>query len=252
MIYDRRKPMPARRPALPRAAPLRPAATKRQAITDRLRAEILAGDLRPGARLVIDDLARRFAVSIIPVREALHHLQAEGLVAIRPHTGVEVAGVDPASAAELAALMECLEIAAVRLAVTRATDADLARLEACCDALDAARRAGDPGHWAERNTTFHLAIVDAAGMGVGRDLAVRVLTGWERLRRWCFAPGAAVPAAQADREHRALAAALRRRDLAAAERITAGHIQAAAAALGAQGSARRTQRTRLAIRTSSR
>ena len=40
-------------------------------------------ELAPGTRLVIDDLARQFEVSIIPVREALRLLQSEGLVAQR-------------------------------------------------------------------------------------------------------------------------------------------------------------------------
>jgi DNA-binding GntR family transcriptional regulator len=207
------------------------APTKKSLVHATLRHRILTGDLAPGARLVIDDLARDFAVSIIPVREALQQLQAEGLVVIRPHTGVAVAPVEAAQAEEFAALMETLEVAAVRLACVRADDAALAALDALCDDLDRARAAGDTAAWAERNTAFHLAIVDAAGMGLGRDLAVRVLTGWERLRRWAFPGHREVPPAQADREHRALAAAIRARDAAAAERITATHARAAAAAL---------------------
>jgi DNA-binding GntR family transcriptional regulator len=214
-----------------------PVPTKRQAVHDRLRAAILDGSLQPGARLVIDDLAIEHGVSIIPVREALQQLQAEGLVAIKPHTGVEVAGVDPAQAGELAALMEALEVAAVRLAATRADPESLARLDGLCDLLDAARVAADHALWAERNTAFHLAIVDAAGMGLGRDLAVRVLTGWERLRRWCFAASGGVDPAQADAEHRALVTALRSRDVAEAERLTAVHARAAAAAMRGPGSA---------------
>ena len=226
---------PRRPPPVPVSspAPTRPVAapTKKSLVHATLRHRILTGDLAPGARLVIDDLARDFAVSIIPVREALQQLQAEGLVVIRPHTGVAVAPVEAAQAEEFAALMETLEVAAVRLACVRADDAALAALDALCDDLDRARAAGDTAAWAERNTAFHLAIVDAAGMGLGRDLAVRVLTGWERLRRWAFPGHREVPPAQADREHRALAAAIRARDAAAAERITATHARAAAAAL---------------------
>jgi DNA-binding GntR family transcriptional regulator len=45
--------------------------TKQQFVYGRLRSAILTCALAPGERLVIDELARRFAVSIIPVREAI-------------------------------------------------------------------------------------------------------------------------------------------------------------------------------------
>ena len=54
--------------------------TKQQFVYGRLRRAILTCELAPGERLVIDELARQFAVSIIPVREAIRLLQSEGLV----------------------------------------------------------------------------------------------------------------------------------------------------------------------------
>ena len=68
------------------------APTKQRLVYETLRAGIIGGELEPGQVLVIDALARRFEVSIIPVREALRQLQSERLVEIRPHTGVRVAG----------------------------------------------------------------------------------------------------------------------------------------------------------------
>ena len=56
--------------------------TVQEAIAQELRAEIVAGRKAPGERLITEELATRFEVSPIPVREALSRLAAEGLVAI--------------------------------------------------------------------------------------------------------------------------------------------------------------------------
>ena len=49
-------------------------------VLDELRAAILSGRVRPGAPIPVDDVAARFSLSHIPVREALKTLVAEGLV----------------------------------------------------------------------------------------------------------------------------------------------------------------------------
>ena len=54
--------------------------TKQEYVYQSLRSAIMHGELPPGQRLVIDDIARRLEVSAIPIREALQSLQAEGLV----------------------------------------------------------------------------------------------------------------------------------------------------------------------------
>src|SRR3954463_3271071 len=60
------------------------------AVADRLRGEIVAGDLSSGSRLRQVEIARRFGVSTTPVREALAALQREGLVRLHPQRGAVV------------------------------------------------------------------------------------------------------------------------------------------------------------------
>ena len=55
-----------------------------------LRDEIIRGDLVPGQYLRLEEIAPRFDVSTMPVREALRDLEAEGLVTIFPHRGAIV------------------------------------------------------------------------------------------------------------------------------------------------------------------
>jgi DNA-binding GntR family transcriptional regulator len=55
-----------------------------------LKKAILSGQYRPGCVLIQENLCREFRVSRTPVRDALTHLQAEGLVVAIPHKGVLV------------------------------------------------------------------------------------------------------------------------------------------------------------------
>src|SRR5687768_1583877 len=101
--------------------------TKQQYAYRTLRDGILKGDLAPGTRLVIDDLARRFEISIIPVREALRLLQSEGLVVSVAHVGATVAPISRESVTEVFTVLEGLEVVATRSAAERATPQDLDR-----------------------------------------------------------------------------------------------------------------------------
>ena len=59
------------------------APTKQQQVYEVLRERILSGAYGPGFRVVIDQVAAEFAVSALPVREAIRRLEAEGLIVYR-------------------------------------------------------------------------------------------------------------------------------------------------------------------------
>src|SRR5215813_15457812 len=99
--------------------------TKQQFVYRTLRDAIIRCELVPGERLVIDDLAQRLGVSIIPVREALRLLQSEGLVVNVPHVGATVAPISHDSILEVFTVLEGLELVATRAAAERATPEDL-------------------------------------------------------------------------------------------------------------------------------
>jgi len=63
-------------------------------VRERLRKDILAGEYQAGERLKIKDIARRYGVSTMPVREAFQKLEGEGLVQIEPNRGARVRRVD--------------------------------------------------------------------------------------------------------------------------------------------------------------
>src|SRR5471030_2914855 len=90
---------------------------------------ILSGKLRPGQKLAERDLGERLKVSRTPIREALGRLVQDGLVESRPQRGHFVREVDAKTVEDLYDLREMLEKHAIRLAMRRLSDADLAELD---------------------------------------------------------------------------------------------------------------------------
>ena len=204
--------------------------TKQQFVYTTLRQLIIRCDLAPGARLVIDELARQFHVSIIPVREALRLLQSEGLVVSVAHVGATVAPISHASVVEVFTLLEGLEVVAGRAAAERATETDLAMLADLVAEMDRALEAGSPLHWAEINTQFHLSISRLAGMPILQDMMQRAVDYWDRVRRYYFRDVLIHRTRLAQAEHRTMLAQMRARDLAGLEQTIREHNRSALAA----------------------
>jgi DNA-binding GntR family transcriptional regulator len=204
--------------------------TKQEFVYQTLRDAIMTCELRPGERLVIDDLARRLKVSTIPIREALHMLQSEGLVVNVPHVGTTVAPVSRESIQDVFTVLEGLETVATKLVAERATAEDLETLAAIVDRMDEAALAGHYEQWAELNTRFHLTISAIPKLALLREMSERVLARWGRVRRFYFRGVLVHRVAQAQQEHRAILAALRARNVAAVQDFVRQHNQAALAA----------------------
>jgi DNA-binding GntR family transcriptional regulator len=189
--------------------------TKQRLVYERLRADIVGGALQPGQVLVIDALAKRFQVSIIPVREALRQLQSERLIEIRPHTGVRVTPVDVSALEEIFALLDALETASALAALPKLAAADLACLEGVLAELEAAAGRGDSAAFEAANREFHLLPCRVAGFDRAQDMLQSLFGEWERLHRLAFRDAVPPDPHQANREHRAILQAFRRGDAAA-------------------------------------
>ena len=200
--------------------------TKQAMVYESLRDAIMQSRLTPGERLVIDDIAVKFAVSAIPVREALQLLQAERLVEQRPHVGAVVAPLTINDAREIFALLSGLEMAVCAGAIERATREDIAVLD---DLVGKMESVAEDGRWIELNQRFHRAIAEIARMPRAVEMLARISGEWERLRRHCFHDVGRPDTAAADREHRAMIQALARKDGVALEDLVRSHNRSALA-----------------------
>ncbi|HLU83716.1 MAG TPA: GntR family transcriptional regulator [Trueperaceae bacterium] len=109
--------------------------TKVELVYRSLREEIMLGTLQPGERLLFADLAKRYGVSAIPVREAVRQLESEDLVEFKPHTRVEVKALPYADGVWASEVRVELEPLAARLATPHVTNDRLERLGQIVDEL---------------------------------------------------------------------------------------------------------------------
>ena len=75
--------------------------TYRDAAADRLLDEIITGVRQPSQRLKQHELAAEYGCSVIPIREALHKLAAEGFVVLDPQKGARVADLNSRTLEEI-------------------------------------------------------------------------------------------------------------------------------------------------------
>jgi DNA-binding GntR family transcriptional regulator len=195
---------------------------------DSLHTAILHGDLKPGSRIVIDELARQMGVSAIPIREALQRLQSEGLVEVQPHVGVRVADIDSDSIYEIFELKEALEIISGRAACQRMSDEDLQHAEGILRTMD--RVLDDHDRWSEENVHFHEFVCQCAGMPLVGHLMRQVLGHWGRLRRHYHEEVFVERHVAAHQEHWAMLRALRTGDPDRIEKVTRDHNRSSIAA----------------------
>lgn len=188
-----------------------------------LRGAILAGELPPGARLSVPELARRLGVSRSPVREALLQLVAEGLAVERRRRGVEVARVAREDVVELYQVRAAVEGFAARLAAERLSAPALAELEGLLSAQKVAVGREDGAAFRELDRRLHFLLVHLSGnrrLGEAADrlvaelhLAARLLTAENGHFRLSL------------NEHERLLAALRARDPERAEIAMRDHLR---------------------------
>src|SRR2546427_12964926 len=94
------------------------------AVADKLRDQIIRGEIPEGAQLRQDAIASQYHVSKIPVREALRQLDAEGLIAIIPNRGAVVPALSPDDVEELFSIRTLLEPEVLKLSIPLLTEED--------------------------------------------------------------------------------------------------------------------------------
>lgn len=160
--------------------------TKQERVYRAIRERILSGTYGPGYRVVIDSLAEEFAVSALPVREAIRRLEAEGLVIYRPNAGAQVAPVDPALFEQEMNLLAVLEGYATALAAPDLTPEDIGELTAINDRMVEAMDRLDSLGFARLNQEFHNLIYERCPntplVNMLRDVARRL----DAIRRTVF------------------------------------------------------------------
>jgi DNA-binding GntR family transcriptional regulator len=147
-----------------------------------LHTAIITGQLRPGTRLPIEELAEVLQMSPMPIREAVRRLDAAGLVENIPHRGARVTELSINDLAEVYEARLALEVLAIRRAACRFTPGEAAVAR---QRLDELNRMSDDNSAATSaaHDAFHFALYEAA---VSAWLLRLIRPVWETAERYCL------------------------------------------------------------------
>ena len=190
-------------------------------VYDRLKAMAVAFEFKPGERLNEGELSLRLGASRTPLREALNRLQTEGLLRFTPGKGYFCRGLDVQEIFSLYELRKAIEMAAVRLAIERATDADIDSLIAFLDSTGPEPLGRSVVELVQLDETFHERLLAMSGnvemLRVLQNVNARI-----RFVRWIDMDRGNRTETQT--EHRQALLGVKRRDESACLEVLGKHI----------------------------
>jgi DNA-binding GntR family transcriptional regulator len=127
-----------------------------------LRIRIANGELRPDDHIRQEMLATELRLSVVPVREALKILEAEGQVVYRPRRGYFVTRLDLKELAEAYRIRELLENEAIALAIPKLVEEDFRQLHEAIEECKLYSENFDIVALSAANRRFHFALFEAA------------------------------------------------------------------------------------------
>lgn len=198
-----------------------------EVLHQRVRLDILNGVLKRGQVLRQEELARRFNVSRVPLREAMSRLEAEGLIVLRPRRGYAVMSLDEADIIEIFDIRAVLEEHAGHVAALARTPEDVddvAKLLQRMETLDL--HAPDQfAEWFRCNREFHARIIRSSRRNRVAQLARSLLDAVEPYIRTAAQHRIKGHARDADSEHRELFNAFRAGDAQGLAQICRRHVE---------------------------
>jgi DNA-binding GntR family transcriptional regulator len=195
----------------------------REQVYEQLRADIISCRLAPGSEIREGELALRFGISKSPVRDALMHLQREGLVITLPRQGYRVASISLTDVEDMFHLRAALERACMERIVRHASDEQLAALNRF--------RSFTPAEWeggfVAYNRAFHRSLAELARNARMRDHLTDLIDQMERAVLVSVSNVKKGDPQSVVREHCEMIDALQARQSRKAERLAERHIAAA-------------------------
>ncbi|WP_425100164.1 GntR family transcriptional regulator [Tropicibacter sp. S64] len=200
-----------------------PEETLPEQIANQLRRDILRGKLAPGAQVKERDNAAEMGVSRTPMREAIRILAKEGLVILRPARSPVVAQLSLQEVADNIEVLTALEMMSGRLAVERASAAQIEEIVEIQSRMERLYDDIDMIDVFELDMEFHKAIVRGANNPVLAEVHGAILS-----RLWRARYLSASRKRSRDRvlaQHNGIVDGLKARDTEAVHRHLSSHLE---------------------------
>jgi DNA-binding GntR family transcriptional regulator len=197
-------------------------------VIEQLREAIVGFEYEPGQRLVERDLCERFSVSRTVIREALRHLEAEGIVALIPNRGPIVASLSPDDVKHIYEMREVVEALAARLCSERATQAQRRQLTRALERISAAYKKPDFLEGLRAQDAFYRILTEGAANPLVASTIRSIHARVQLLRALSLHVEGRAEESLAEMAE--VVAAIEARDLTAAAEAAALHVRKAEAA----------------------
>ena len=194
-----------------------------QAVAEQIREKILRREIKGGEPLRQDAIAKSFGSSIIPVREALRQLAAEGLVELKTHRGAVATELTLEKALEWINMRRIIETDLISAAIDNITEEDLVKAEETLGKFDRAMdKREEIEHWGDYNFEFHAILYAPANRPETMQVLASLHEKCDRYLRLQLLSGDHIERAEA--EHRQLVELCRKREKRAAKSLINKHI----------------------------
>lgn len=193
-----------------------------------IRETILYGELVPGQRLVERELCEQLGVSRTVLREAMQHLQAEGIVEMVAYKGIYVASVSRRDAKEIFEVREVLEAYIGREFVKHASEEQIDELAECIHQLRVATDKESSDELLRTKQRIYETLLAGCGNAIVADMHTQLNNRMAILRRTSLSrPGRRQ---ESVRELEQILSVIRARDIERTGELCAAHVRAAAEA----------------------
>ena len=193
-------------------------------IADQIRDEILSRSIKPGSRITVKEIADRYNVSAMPVREAFNMLCGEQFLELNPYKGATVMAVTPELMAQLNDLQGALEGLLVELCLQKGySDELIAQLEEINEQIDALDEEGIRQRRIELNARFHALEYSPCKDHMAYAQFHKNLNQLHAIRRYQVMKSDRVK--ETVEEHRMIIRALKHKDVSSAVALTRMHTR---------------------------
>jgi DNA-binding GntR family transcriptional regulator len=211
------------------APPLSVPSTQASHVYDRLREDLLSGQLAPSRKLQMRFLMETYQIGQTPLREALNRLTADGLVEVREQRGFYVRDISRAELAELTKTRCWVESLALRESMAAATPQWEEQLVLAQHRLSRARRSlnatafeNNP-EWERLHRVYHRTLIGNCGSHSLIAFCEQLADQLYRYRRLSISK--AFPSRPVGDEHADIANAVLSGDADLATKLLSGHFQ---------------------------
>jgi DNA-binding GntR family transcriptional regulator len=193
-------------------------------IYDHLFQGIISGRLKPGEKLVENELCKEFGTSRAPIRESFRILESEGLIVIQPRKGTYVKALTREDIEEAFAVREALESLAAKLAVPHMTGTELSSLAALAREMDTAIKKKDNESFRRANVAFHEIFIKSSGNKILLGILETMGKGiWMRISSMYYRSNEGFPSS--NKTHKEICKAYKDKDGTRVKKLVEEHIE---------------------------